>query len=346
MSYTVTYSNPSKVNLIISPLQVNTTSTSLNLWGRGATNYGQLEQNNFVHMLENFANSTPPANPIEGQVWYDTGSTPHTLRAYNVTLGWVASSNIGTGPTSGIPVSPQVGDMWFDTTIIELLVCTSITPSVWSATSAISTSLPPSPTIGQLYFNTITSQLMVCTSISPITWTPVSLTQSGTIPPADPLLGQLWYNTGPDVLNYWNGTNWEVLAGSNNASAQPPVSPVLGQFWFDTSNQVMTFWNGTVWEIISVHQVDTAGIPTQGTPGQIIFNTDLQALEYWNGTQLAWLPLEMSVYSEFAPALPIVGQLWYNTTTSELQIWNGTAFISTAPVTTTVTDWTPGIVFG
>lgn len=51
---------------------VNVSDTSLSLIGRNYPNYGQALADNFVHMLENFASSTAPDNPLRGQAWYDT----------------------------------------------------------------------------------------------------------------------------------------------------------------------------------------------------------------------------------------------------------------------------------
>jgi len=51
---------------------INTTSTSLGLPGRNFAGYGQTLDTNFVHQLENYASSTVPANPLRGQLWYDT----------------------------------------------------------------------------------------------------------------------------------------------------------------------------------------------------------------------------------------------------------------------------------
>ena len=54
---------------------VNETSTStdlsLILHGRGKKKYGLGRDENLVHLLENFSNTTPPLNAIEGQLWWD-----------------------------------------------------------------------------------------------------------------------------------------------------------------------------------------------------------------------------------------------------------------------------------
>lgn len=57
---------------------INSTNTSLSLPGRNYAGYGQAIDTNFVRMLENFAATTPPANPIKGQLWYNT--TLNTLQ--------------------------------------------------------------------------------------------------------------------------------------------------------------------------------------------------------------------------------------------------------------------------
>ena len=45
-------------------------NTSLVFVGKGMPEYGDAVQNNFVYLLENFANVAPPVNPTEGQIWY------------------------------------------------------------------------------------------------------------------------------------------------------------------------------------------------------------------------------------------------------------------------------------
>ena len=51
---------------------VDTTSTSLVLHGRGTSPYGTRRNENLVRLLENFSSGSPPSNPIDGQLWWDT----------------------------------------------------------------------------------------------------------------------------------------------------------------------------------------------------------------------------------------------------------------------------------
>lgn len=71
----------------IQPGQVDSTTTSLTLPGKGRVDYGEAYDTNLVHLLENFANATAPANPINGQLWYDTNAQHTTLRVYNKSTG-------------------------------------------------------------------------------------------------------------------------------------------------------------------------------------------------------------------------------------------------------------------
>lgn len=51
---------------------VNTSASSLSLPGIGSLMTGLSTNTNLIRLLENFANSTAPANPLRGQLWFDT----------------------------------------------------------------------------------------------------------------------------------------------------------------------------------------------------------------------------------------------------------------------------------
>lgn len=60
---------------------INTTSSSLGLPGRNYAGYGNVLDTNFVHIMESFADTTPPPNPLRGQLWFNisAGSGGNTL---------------------------------------------------------------------------------------------------------------------------------------------------------------------------------------------------------------------------------------------------------------------------
>jgi hypothetical protein len=92
----------------------DTTSTSLTLFGRLVQNYGDQTNENFVHLLENFALASSPANPIKGQLWYDTNV--NNIKAYNgstwITVGTEIVGNVDlTGNLTIGPNNFQIKDL-------------------------------------------------------------------------------------------------------------------------------------------------------------------------------------------------------------------------------------------
>lgn len=60
---------------------VNNTATSLVLIGEDVKNYGQYFSQNFVNLLDTFANNDAPTVPLVGQLWYDTDN--RLLKLFN-----------------------------------------------------------------------------------------------------------------------------------------------------------------------------------------------------------------------------------------------------------------------
>ena len=73
MAYTILKSNGTTLTTIADGT-INTTSCSVGLPGRNYAGYGNVLDTNFVHIMENFANTSPPPNPIQGQLWYNTNN--------------------------------------------------------------------------------------------------------------------------------------------------------------------------------------------------------------------------------------------------------------------------------
>ena len=74
MAYTILKSDGTVLTTIADGT-INTTSTSVGLPGRNFAGYGQSIDTNFVHIIENFKNTTPPTNPLAGQIWYDSSAS-------------------------------------------------------------------------------------------------------------------------------------------------------------------------------------------------------------------------------------------------------------------------------
>ena len=102
MAYTIVKSDGTVLTTIADGT-INTTSTSLGLPGRNYAGYGQSLDTNFVHAMENFADSTPPANPLRGQLWYNTNtSTLCVCPADNTTTAsnWITLAQSGGSGTT------------------------------------------------------------------------------------------------------------------------------------------------------------------------------------------------------------------------------------------------------
>ena len=88
MAYTVDYSDGTKTAITVNDGTIDT-STSLSLVGKNYYGYGEVIAENFLHLLENFANSTEPNNKKEGQIWYDTTAADKEMKYWDG-ASWVS----------------------------------------------------------------------------------------------------------------------------------------------------------------------------------------------------------------------------------------------------------------
>ena len=89
---------------------------SLFLIGKNYATYGEFQNENFIRLLENSANTAAPLNPLRGQLWYDTQEKK--LKVYSGTRFKI----LGTNTTTNAPTVADVGDFWWDTTNYQLYV--------------------------------------------------------------------------------------------------------------------------------------------------------------------------------------------------------------------------------
>lgn len=108
MSYTISLTDGTTLTSVVDG-SINQTATDLTLIGKNATGYGTFINDNFVYLLENFANTSQPNYPLKGQLWYDTNE--NRLKIYNGT-GFVSTS--GTIVSSTVPSSISTGDIWIN----------------------------------------------------------------------------------------------------------------------------------------------------------------------------------------------------------------------------------------
>jgi hypothetical protein len=92
-------------------------STSITFVGKNYSGYGQFENENLLHVLENFASPTAPINPVQGQLWFDSSSTRKNL---NICYDGKKFKSLATLINQSIDPSltsiPTDGDLWWDVT--------------------------------------------------------------------------------------------------------------------------------------------------------------------------------------------------------------------------------------
>jgi hypothetical protein len=95
------------------------TSSDLRFVGKNYAGYGEVQNENFLHLLENFANTTPPPKQVTGQIWFDTANKK--LKFYDGTR-FKAAGGAEVSPTA--PSGLTTGDFWWDNSAKQLYAYT------------------------------------------------------------------------------------------------------------------------------------------------------------------------------------------------------------------------------
>ena len=85
-------------------------STDVTLIGKNYAGYGDAQNENFLYLLENFSNNSPPPKPISGQIWFDSSSSK--LKFYD---GSKFRTTGGAEISAVAPTGLTTGDFWWDT---------------------------------------------------------------------------------------------------------------------------------------------------------------------------------------------------------------------------------------
>lgn len=116
MSYIINKYNGKKLTVINDGTIDNT--TTLSLPGRNYAGYGTAQTESFVYLMENFANITPPAKPLIGQMWFD--QSMNKLKFYDNNSNWRVTSGADISPTE--PLHLTEGDLWYNIESKQLYV--------------------------------------------------------------------------------------------------------------------------------------------------------------------------------------------------------------------------------
>ena len=99
-------------------------TTNLRFIGKNYAGYGEIQNENFLHLLENFASGSQPSRPIGGQIWFDTSTSK--LKFYD---GTKFRTTGGAEISATAPAGLTTGDFWWDTANSQLYA--------WDGTSFI-----------------------------------------------------------------------------------------------------------------------------------------------------------------------------------------------------------------
>jgi len=222
VSYSVPYTNSTKDPIIVADSTINH-DTSINLVGKNASGYGQSVAENFLHILESFANVTPPLAPVEGQLWYDTGlPTNKILKVYDG-ANWFPAN--GVHQTSEEPQFKKTGDVWVATSTGQV--------KIWNGTTWIL--IGPTTTSGlkngiyveQILDNLGQNAVYHTVVISYVNDNAITIVSQDQFTPNPSILGFSTLYPGLNVSTRTFGTVQAKLIGLSNSALNLQVSETV-----------------------------------------------------------------------------------------------------------------------
>ena len=137
LPYTIDFkdpTDPTKPSFQIQPGQIDTTTTELSLPGKGRVDYGELYNENLVHLLEHFSSPLAPSKPTRGQLWYN--SVNKALMLYDPSFagtGWLQIMTTAAVDRFHIPVVSVLpdqnlvtGDIVYLSGVEKIYVCVTL----------------------------------------------------------------------------------------------------------------------------------------------------------------------------------------------------------------------------
>src|SRR6056300_332885 len=130
MAYTINKTDGTIVTTITDGTVDNT--TSLQLFGKSYSGFGEGLNENLVKLLENAASTSAPTAPLRGELWFDT--TTNQIKVYD---GTSFKPMGGAKASSAQPTNPSSGDLWLDTDDDQVYAYTG---SAWQLVGPVYTS--------------------------------------------------------------------------------------------------------------------------------------------------------------------------------------------------------------
>ena len=200
------------------------TTTTLSLFGKSYSGFGELLNENLVRLLENSASTAAPTAPLKGEMWFDT--TNNQVKVYD---GTSFKPTGGAKSQATAPTPASAGDLWVDSDDDQLYLYTG---SAWLLTGPVYASGQTLSgwkveTLGSAGGNKVVSSMYAGNSrvaiLSKETFTP-SVTQTGFSSIKSGLtlnstLGAVFEGTNTQAANIdvsgTSNTSSTVIAGGN-----------------------------------------------------------------------------------------------------------------------------------
>ena len=266
MAYTIVKSN-GQVLTTIPDGTINTASTSLALPGRNYAGYGQYLDTNMVWLTENFANTSPPPNPLQGQLWYNTNAnTLYVCPADNTANAnaWLALTTTSSGGTTTFGAVNVTGNVTSNNmSVINGIQADTITVRLATVTAnaTIADANITTANIGTLGTRVITTGSQSTTGNLTGAWTVNGASSGNALIVTGGNIATIGIRT--DNYYYANGSPFNPAGTYNNGNV----------FDYLTGSNAVSRFTGA----ISVSSATTANLTTgaSGTAGQITGNWTL-----------------------------------------------------------------------
>ena len=117
MAYTINRYNGAQIT-VVADGTIDTT-LDVKLIGKNYAGYGEIQNENLVFLLENFASPAQPPRPLSGQIWFD--SSNNKLKFYD---GTKFKTTGGAEVSTTAPTGLSEGDFWWDRSNTQLYAWT------------------------------------------------------------------------------------------------------------------------------------------------------------------------------------------------------------------------------
>jgi len=230
------------------------TTTDLSFVGRNYSGYGKIVDQNFVYLLENFANTTPPTRPVQGQLWFD--SKRKILNYSNDGSNFKQLANLSTSSNTTAAVS---GDLFWDPINFQLSVYNGTDLVLIGPQNAVSSQsywlAQDVPNIAQTNTLNIFQSFVGSTNVAVI-----SNTKNLSISKSYDSLGPTW--TG----GFAKGI---TLAGADPVTGS---SAGNGYYFWGTAAESLTIANGSAGQLIYQSDIGKTEFVSLGKTGDILIS--------------------------------------------------------------------------